>query len=90
MTMASLLSKLLLVGAAVSPAHAAIAAWANDIGVQLLLQNETTNELRYSACNSKDVPQYSYVDGSVLSLAYKPKTGTPLAGVGWWNKQYTM
>ena len=79
----SLLSKLLLVGAAASPAHAAIAAWWNGIAPQIILQNDTTNQIRYSACNSKGSPKYSPTDGRVFSLSWKPKAGTPLAGVGW-------
>ncbi|KAK4155316.1 hypothetical protein C8A00DRAFT_13620 [Chaetomidium leptoderma] len=88
--MASLLSKLLLLGAAVSPAQASIAAWWTDIGPQIILQNETTNQIRYSACNSRDQARYSYTDGSVLPLSQRPKIGTPLAGVGWWNQKITV
>ncbi|KAL2262939.1 hypothetical protein VTK26DRAFT_8865 [Humicola hyalothermophila] len=88
--MASLLSALLLLGVAASPAKATIAAWWNGIGPQILIQNATTGQIRYSACNRRDVPRYSYTDGSVLSLTYKPKIGTPLAGVGWWNEIFTI
>jgi hypothetical protein len=88
--MAPLLSTLLLLGAAASPARAAIAAWWNGIGPQIILHNETTGQIRYSACNSYDQPRYSYTDGSVLSLTFKPKVGTPLAGTGWFNEKYTV
>jgi hypothetical protein len=88
--MASLLPTLLLVGATVSPAHASIAAWWNGYGTQVMLLNSTTNQIRYSTCNSQDEPRYSYTDGSVLSLSHKPKPGTPLAGTGWWDESKTM
>ncbi|KAH6630428.1 hypothetical protein B0J18DRAFT_407678 [Chaetomium sp. MPI-SDFR-AT-0129] len=87
--MASFLSGLLLLGAAVSPARASMAAWWTDIGPQLLVLNETTNQIRYSACNSRAQPLYSNTDGHVLPIAYKPKPGTPVTGVGWWNGRYT-
>ena len=87
--MASLLSKLLLVAAAASPAHAAIAAWWNGIAPQIILQNDTTNQIRYSACNSKGSPKYSSSDGRFFSLSFKPKAGTPLAGVGWGDTSST-
>ncbi|AEO65695.1 uncharacterized protein THITE_2112937 [Thermothielavioides terrestris NRRL 8126] len=88
--MASLLPTLLLVGATVSPAHASIAAWWNGYGTQVMLLNSTTNQIRYSTCNSQDEPRYSYTDGSVLSLSHKPKPGTPLAGTGWWDESKTI
>lgn len=88
--MASLMSTLLLLGVAASPARAAIAAWWNGIGPQILVQNDTTGQIRYSACNSYDQPIYSYTDGSVLRLSHKPKASTPLAGTGWWNEKHTV
>lgn len=66
-----------------------MSAWWTDIGPQLLVLNETTNQIRYSACNSRDQPLYSNSDGHVLSLSYKPRPGTPVTGVGWWNGRYT-
>ncbi|KAH6854915.1 hypothetical protein B0I37DRAFT_42522 [Chaetomium sp. MPI-CAGE-AT-0009] len=87
--MAPLLSTLLLLGAAASPASASIAAWWTTIGPQIIVQNATTNQIRYSACNSRDQAKYSYTDGSVFSLKYKPKAGTPVTGVGWWNNHET-
>ncbi|KAL2023562.1 hypothetical protein VTK56DRAFT_2170 [Thermocarpiscus australiensis] len=88
--MASLRSVFLLVGTAASPVRAAIAAWWNGIGPQIMLQNETTGLIRYSACNSNDQPTYSYTDDSVFSLVYKPKNGTALAGTGWWTNVITV
>ncbi|KAK4042475.1 hypothetical protein C8A01DRAFT_33414 [Parachaetomium inaequale] len=89
--MASLLSKLLLLGAAASMVQASsISAWLTDIGPQVILVNETTNQIRYSACNSYDSAKYSYTDGSVFSLLIKPKVGTPVAGAGWWNSKNTI
>ncbi|KAK0737531.1 hypothetical protein B0T21DRAFT_166997 [Apiosordaria backusii] len=87
--MTSLLSSLLLLRAAVSPAHARVAAWWNGVGPQIILQNETTGLIRYSRCNLFDNPKYSYTDGSVLSLTYKPKNDTPLAGSGYWSTEFT-
>ncbi|KXX74529.1 Protein crumbs 3 [Madurella mycetomatis] len=87
--MASLLSALLLLGAGTLPARAAISAWWTEIGPQVILQNETTGLIRYSACNSYNDPKYSYTDGSVLSLTHKPKVGTPLAGTGYWADRTT-
>lgn len=89
--MASLASKLLLLGAAASSTHAtAINAWWNGYNAQIILQNATTNQIRYSACNSEGDPKYSYTDGSVLSISHKPRVGTPLAGTGWWDNSKTM
>jgi hypothetical protein len=87
--MARLLSGLLLLGAVVSPACAAITAWLTEIGPQVILQNKTTSQIRYSACNSNDQPQYSYSDRRFFSLSHSPKNGTPLAGAGWWNQLNT-
>ncbi|KAK4239174.1 hypothetical protein C8A03DRAFT_14440 [Achaetomium macrosporum] len=87
--MARLLSGLLLLGAAVSPACAAIAAWWTEIGPQIILQNQTTSQIRYSACNVNDQPRYSYSDSRFFSLSHSPKNGTPLAGAGWWNQLNT-
>jgi len=87
--MAPLLSTLLLLGAAASPARASIAAWWTEVGPQIILQNATTNQIRYSACNSRNQAKYSYADASVFSLKYKPKVGTPVTGVGWYNKKET-
>ncbi|KAK0671375.1 hypothetical protein QBC41DRAFT_56141 [Cercophora samala] len=87
--MASLLSTLLLLGAAISPAEARVAAWWNGVGPQVIVQNETTGLIRYSRCNLFDNPKYSYTDGSVLSLTYKPKNDTPLAGSGYWSNEFT-
>ncbi|EAQ89649.1 hypothetical protein CHGG_06268 [Chaetomium globosum CBS 148.51] len=87
--MAPLLSTLLLLGAAASPARASIAAWWTEVGPQIILQNTTTNQIRYSACNSRGQAKYSYTDASVFSLKYKPKVGTPVTGVGWYNKKET-
>ncbi|KAK3693600.1 hypothetical protein B0T22DRAFT_44599 [Podospora appendiculata] len=83
------LSSLLLLATAISPAYAAIASWWTDIGPQVILQNATTGAIRYSACNSYDSPAYSPTDGSALSLIFKPKAGTPLAGAGWWDETTT-
>ncbi|GAB1311653.1 Fucose-specific lectin [Madurella fahalii] len=88
--MASLLSTLLLLGVGALPARAAISAWWTEIGPQVILQNETTGLIRYSACNSYDDPKYSYTDGSVLSLTHKPRLGTPLAGTGYWADRMTI
>jgi hypothetical protein len=88
--MASLLSTLLLLGAAASPAKASLAAWWTGYGPQIILFNETTSQIRYSACNSQDDAKYSYIDGSVLSLSHRPKAGTPLAGVGWYDETKTV
>ena len=89
MLMAPLLSTLLLLGAAASPARASIAAWWTEVGPQIVVQNATTNQIRYSACNSRNQAKYSYTDASVFSLKYKPKVGTPVTGVGWYNKKET-
>ncbi|KAL2269057.1 hypothetical protein VTJ83DRAFT_3903 [Remersonia thermophila] len=83
-------SSFVLLGAVVGPARAAIAAWSTENGPQIVLQNETTGHLRYSACNTYDEARYSYTDPNVLSLTYKPKNGTPLAGSGWWNEITTI
>ncbi|KAK4125302.1 hypothetical protein N657DRAFT_655339 [Parathielavia appendiculata] len=90
--MASLVSNLLLLGAAASPATASIAAWWNGYGAQILVQNETdtSNQIHYSACNSEGSPRYSYIDDRSLSLIESPKYGTPLAGVGWFEKAETI
>ncbi len=90
--MASLLSKLLLVGAAAAPAYASspMAAWWNGIAPQIIVLNETTNQIRYSACNSIGNASYSYTDGRVFSLTYKPRIGSPVAGVGWGDTSNTM
>jgi len=34
--------------------------------------------------------KYSYTDGSVFSLPYVPRVGTPVAGVGWWTEKTTV
>jgi hypothetical protein len=88
--MASLFAKLLLVAATASPARAAMAAWWNEIGPQIILLNETTNQIRYSPCNSFGEARYSHDDDRVLELEYTPKIGTPLAGVGWYNRVLTV
>ncbi|KAJ4298723.1 hypothetical protein N0V88_003755 [Collariella sp. IMI 366227] len=88
--MAWLRSILLLLGAVAAPAQASLTAWHNGIAPQILLLNETTGQIRYSACNSRDSAKYSYTDGSVLSVTQKPKDGTPLAGVGWFNDRITI
>jgi len=88
--MVSFLSTLLLVGAAASPARAAIAAWLTTVAPQIIVQNETSNQIHYSACNSVNDPKYSPTDGRVFSLSHKPKLGTPLAGVGWWTEKITV
>ncbi|KAK4229548.1 hypothetical protein QBC38DRAFT_359191 [Podospora fimiseda] len=88
--MPSLFSTLMLLGAAASPATAAIAAWWDGIGPQIILQNETTGQIRYSKCGQRDVPLYSPDDGSVFSLDYTPKNGTPLAGTGYWTEILTV
>ena len=88
--MASLFAKLLLVAAAASPARAAMAAWWNEIGPQIVLRNETTNQIRYSPCNSFGEASYSPADDRVLELEHNPKTGTPIAGVGWYNRVLTV
>ncbi|KAK0633101.1 hypothetical protein B0T14DRAFT_505848 [Immersiella caudata] len=81
---------LLLLAAAVSPSQAAIAAWWNGIGPQIILQNTTTGAIRHSPCNSFGTAYYSHSDGSELPLTYKPKNGTALAGVGYWNEITTI
>ncbi|KAK4192477.1 hypothetical protein QBC35DRAFT_224683 [Podospora australis] len=88
--MASFLSSLLLLGAAVSPVQAGITAWWNGIAPQVVLQNSTTGQLRYTKCNSRDTPRYSYTDGSVFSLQNKPKNNTAIAGAGWWDSEKTV
>jgi hypothetical protein len=62
-----------------------VAAWWTDFGPQIVLQNTTTGELRYSACNSYDTPIYDPVGDAVFSLKFKPRNGTALAGAGWWD-----
>ncbi len=89
--MARLLSALLLAGAAVAPVQASMAAWWTTIGPQVILLNETTNQIRYSACNMDGgQAKYSPTDGSVFSLSYVPRVGSPVAGVGWWNEKTTV
>lgn len=79
---------LLLIGAATT--QATIAAWWTDLGPQVILQNDTTGQIRYSACNSRDQPQYSATDNSTFSLKYKPKKGTPLGGGGYVSNTKTV
>jgi len=89
--MASFLTKLLLLGVVVSPAWAgSMAAWSTDYGPQVMLVNDTTNEIRYTTCNSKDEPTYSYDDSYAFDLWIKPKTGTPVTGQGWYNNEITI
>ncbi|KAK3365268.1 hypothetical protein B0T24DRAFT_724142 [Lasiosphaeria ovina] len=86
----SVVKKLLVLAAAVSPAQAAIAAWWNGIAPQIILQNQTTGQIRYSACNSYGQPVYSYTDSSFLSLNVKARNDTPLAGSGYWDTKKTI
>ncbi|KAL2169714.1 hypothetical protein VTG60DRAFT_5767 [Thermothelomyces hinnuleus] len=91
--MALLVGRLLLflLGAAVSPAWAgSISAWYTAYGPQVILVNDTTNEIRYTACNSNDKPTYSYIDDYSFTLDIKPKIGTPLTGVGWYGNSMTQ
>ncbi|KAL2158388.1 hypothetical protein VTH06DRAFT_4436 [Thermothelomyces fergusii] len=88
--MAMVLAGLLCLGAAVSPAWAgSISAWHTSLGPQVILVNDTTNEIRYTACNSDGVPAYSYTEDYALTLDIPPKVGTPVAGVGWYDNTMT-
>ncbi|KAL2147081.1 hypothetical protein VTI28DRAFT_963 [Corynascus sepedonium] len=88
--MALLVAKLLVLGTAASPVWAgSIAAWYTAYGPQVILLNDTTNEIRYSACNSRDEPRYSYTGDYSFDLGIKPKNGTPVTGVGWYDNGRT-
>ena len=82
--------QLVLLLAAVQTCEATIAAWITGIGPQILHQNMTTGQLRYSFCNSFDTPIYSYTEDTALKLSYPAKNGTTLAGVGWWDNTITV
>ena len=61
------------------------------LGPQLMLQNTTTGQIRYSYCNSSGSPVYSYDDATTyFELTYPPKNGTSLSGVGWWTPNNTV
>lgn len=73
----------LLLLAVAGTTEATMAAWWTELGPQVILQNDTTGLIQYSACNSQGQPQYSGTDESTFSLQYKPKKGTPLGGAGY-------
>jgi hypothetical protein len=88
--MASLLWRLFLLAVNISPSRATIAAWWNELGPQVILQDEATGDIRYSACNAYEQAWYSTNGENSLKLSHKPKNGTPLAGVGWYTQAYTV
>ncbi|KAK3370393.1 hypothetical protein B0H63DRAFT_315488 [Podospora didyma] len=63
-------------------------AWWTDIGPSFALQNLTTGEIQYSACNSNNTPLYPNPP-NILSTRYKAKINTSLAGTGWYDKTIT-
>src|SRR4051794_3888444 len=54
------------------------------------IHNTTTGAVRHSPCNSFGTAYYSHTDSSEVPLTYKPKNGTALAGVGYWNEKTTI
>ncbi|KAK3330571.1 hypothetical protein B0H66DRAFT_527919 [Apodospora peruviana] len=84
------LSTLLLLATAVTASKATIAAWWTGIGPQVMFQNETTGAFHYTACSSKNGPQYDPASNNTLDLDYKPRMSTPLAGAGYLTKQNTF
>lgn len=83
------LATLVLLTAAATGSRAAVVAWWTDLGPQVILHNDTTGLVQYSACNSRDGAEYSGTNESTFSFERKPKTGTPLGGAGYWDEELT-
>jgi hypothetical protein len=75
-----------------SGASPSIAAWWTDKAPQVMVQNETTGAIQYSYCNSNGTPIYPVDPPNVLPVgsAFKPRNGTALSGVGWWDGNTTI
>ncbi|KAK8000089.1 hypothetical protein PG990_012689 [Apiospora arundinis] len=70
----------------------AIAAWWTDrMGATMLMQDDDTGLIRYSLCNSNSTPVLPEDKSITLPLFEpKPKKGSPLAGVGWFDNTQTQ
>lgn len=75
-----------------SDASPSIAAWWTPNAPQVMVQNETTGAIQYSYCNSNGTPIYPVDPPNVLPVgaAFKPRNGTALTGVGWWDGNTTV
>ncbi len=83
-------ARLVVLLALAQTCQAALTSWTTTIGPQVMLQNTTTGQIRYSYCNSYGSPIYSYTADTYFNLTYPPKNGTALAGVGWWTNTNTV
>ncbi|KAK8074956.1 hypothetical protein PG997_009619 [Apiospora hydei] len=70
----------------------AVAAWYTDrMGATMMMQDDDTGLIRYSLCNSNSTPVLPEDKSITLPLFEpKPKKGSPLAGVGWFDNTQTQ
>ncbi|KAK7985109.1 hypothetical protein PG988_002731, partial [Apiospora saccharicola] len=70
----------------------AIAAWYTDrMGATMMMQDDDTGLIRYSLCNSNSTPVLPEDKTITLPLFDpKPKKGSALAGVGWFDNTQTQ
>ncbi|RBR20143.1 uncharacterized protein FIESC28_05422 [Fusarium coffeatum] len=82
------LSCLLFLVAWIQPCYSsALYAYATDRTTQVGIQDPATGKIYYSNCNSEDTPIFPLDKPNVLETDHKPRNGTALAGVGWWDNQ---
>lgn len=61
------------------------------MGATMLMQDDDTGLIRYSLCNSNSTPVLPEDKSITLPLFEpKPKKGSPLAGVGWFDNTQTQ
>ncbi|CEI63823.1 hypothetical protein FVEN_g9130 [Fusarium venenatum] len=78
----------LLLAAWTQPCHSsALYAYATDRTTQVGIQDVSTGKIYYSNCNSEDTPIFPLDKPNVLDTENKPRNGTALAAVGWWDTQ---
>ncbi|KAI0142062.1 hypothetical protein BJ166DRAFT_92889 [Pestalotiopsis sp. NC0098] len=87
---ASVLAASCLLSFAGRASAGAMAAWYTDIGPALLVQDDATSHVRYSLCTSEGTPILPEDETIIAPLyKYRPRNGTSLAGVGWWDNTVT-
>lgn len=55
--------------------------------MQFGLQDAATGEIHHSNCNSEKIPIFPTDEPNVLETREKPRNGSALAAVGWWDSQ---
>lgn len=60
-------------------------AWWTEVSPHIAMQDPTTGNISYSACNSNSTPIFPTDGSNFFEFQRKPRNGTAIAAAGWYD-----